>query len=75
MGTEPDNERVAQQARGVVADKPISGLLFILDRSTCFEIKYQVSDVPPKKRKTEEDMETEKVEVESTGGGFDAGGG
>ena len=59
----------------LLADKPISGLLFILDRSTCFEIKYQVSDVPPKKRKTQEDKETEKVEVESTGGGFDAGGG
>ena len=39
------------------------------------DITYQVSDVPPKKRKTQEDKETEKVEVESTGGGFDAGGG
>ena len=37
------------------------------------DITYQVSDVPPKKRKTQEDKETEKVEVESTGGGFDAG--
>ena len=39
------------------------------------DITNQVSEVPPKKRKTEEDMETEKIEVESTGGGFDAGGG
>ena len=39
------------------------------------DINNQVSDVPPKKRKTQEDNETEKVEVESTGGGFDAGGG
>ncbi len=39
------------------------------------DIEKQISDVPPKKRKTEEDKETEKVEVESTGGGFDAGGG
>ena len=39
------------------------------------DINNQVSDVPPKKLKTQEDKETEKVEVESTGGGFDAGGG
>jgi hypothetical protein len=38
------------------------------------DITNQVSDVPPKKRKTQEDKETEKVEVESTGVGFDAGG-
>ncbi len=38
-------------------------------------IDKQISDVPPKKRKTEEDKETEKVEIKSTGGGFDAGGG
>ena len=29
----------------------------------------------PKKRKTQEDKEIEKIEVESTGCGFDAGGG
>jgi hypothetical protein len=39
------------------------------------DITNQVSDVPPKKRKTKEDKETEKVEVESTGGGFNADGG
>ena len=39
------------------------------------DITSQVSDVPPKKRKTREDKEFEQVEVESTGGGFDAGGG
>ncbi|HEX9317673.1 MAG TPA: hypothetical protein VF884_01930 [Nitrososphaeraceae archaeon] len=39
------------------------------------DISNQTSDVPPKKRKTEGDKEIEKEEVESTGGGFDAGGG
>ena len=39
------------------------------------DINNRVSHVPPKKRKTQEDKETEKVEVESTSGGFDAGGG
>jgi hypothetical protein len=39
------------------------------------DITTQVSNVPPKKRKTQEDKEKEKLEVESTGGGFDAGGG
>ena len=39
------------------------------------DISNEVSDVPPKKRKTKEDKELEEVEVESTGGGFDAGGG
>ena len=39
------------------------------------DINNQVSDIPPKKRKTQEDKETEKVEVDPTGGGFDAGGG
>ena len=39
------------------------------------EINNQESNVPPKKRKTKEDKEFEKVEVESTGGGKDAGGG
>jgi hypothetical protein len=39
------------------------------------DINNQVSEVPPKKRKTQEDKEIEKIEVESTGGGFDAGGG
>ena len=38
------------------------------------DINNQVSEVPPKKRKTQEDKEIEKIEVESTGGGFDAGG-
>ena len=57
--------------------------MVITDRSPCNnryvkvdeDITNQVSDVPPKKRKTQGDKETEKVEVESTGGGFDAGGG
>ena len=39
------------------------------------DINNQVSEVPPKKRKTQEDKEIEKIEVESTGGRFDAGGG
>jgi len=39
------------------------------------DITNQVSDIPPRKRKTQEDKELEQVEVESTGGGFDAGGG
>lgn len=39
------------------------------------DISNQVSSVPPKKRKTKEVKELEEVEVESTGGGFDAGGG
>ncbi len=39
------------------------------------DIDNQISEVPPKKRKTQEDKEIEKIEVESTGGGFDAGGG
>jgi hypothetical protein len=39
------------------------------------DISNEVSDVPPKKRRTKEDKELEEVEVESTGGGFDAGGG
>ena len=38
------------------------------------DINNQVSEVPPKKRKTQEDKEIEKIEVESTGGGFDARG-
>jgi len=39
------------------------------------EIDAQRSNVPPKKRKTKEDKEFEELEVESTGGGVDAGGG
>jgi hypothetical protein len=39
------------------------------------EIVKQESDIPPKKKKTKEDKELEQLEVESTGGGFDAGGG
>ena len=39
------------------------------------DIINQVSNVPPMKLETQEDKETEKDEVESTGGGFDAGGG
>ncbi|MGA8843776.1 MAG: hypothetical protein WB511_09325 [Nitrososphaeraceae archaeon] len=39
------------------------------------EIDNQVSNVPPKKRKTKEDVEFEKLEVESTGGGAGGGGG
>jgi hypothetical protein len=39
------------------------------------EINNQESNVPPKKRKTKEDKEFEQLEVESTGGGKDAGGG
>lgn len=39
------------------------------------DITNQVSDVPLKKKKTQEDKEFEELEVESTGGGFDAGGG
>lgn len=31
-------------------------------------------DIPPYKRKMEEDKETEKIEGESKGGGFDTGG-
>ena len=37
------------------------------------DINNQISEVPPKKRKTQEDKEIEKIEVESTGGGFDSG--
>jgi hypothetical protein len=51
-------------------------LITCLDMSKVDEdINNQVSEVPPKKRKTQEDKEIEKIEVESTGGGFDAGGG
>jgi hypothetical protein len=39
------------------------------------QIEKQESDIPPKKKKSKEDKEFEQVEVESTGGGFDAGGG
>jgi hypothetical protein len=39
------------------------------------QIDNQESDIPPKKKKTKEDKEFEQAEVESTGGGFDAGGG
>jgi len=39
------------------------------------DISNQISEVPTKKRKTQEDKEIEKIEVESTGGGLDAGGG
>jgi len=39
------------------------------------QIDNQESDIPPKKKKTKEDKEFEEAEVESTGGGFDAGGG
>jgi hypothetical protein len=39
------------------------------------EIDNRVSNVPPKKRKTKEDVEFEKLEVESTGGGAGGGGG
>jgi hypothetical protein len=39
------------------------------------DINNQVSEVPPKKPKTQQYKEIEKIEVESTGGVFDAGGG
>lgn len=39
------------------------------------DITNQESQVPPKKRKTQKEKEFEQLEVESTGGGFDAGGG
>ena len=39
------------------------------------EIDNQMSNVPPKKRKTKEDVKFEEMEVESTGGGEGAGGG
>lgn len=39
------------------------------------DITNQLSDLPIKKKKTQEDKEFEELEVESTGGGFDAGGG
>lgn len=39
------------------------------------EIDKQESNIPPKKKKTKEDKEFDEAEVESTGGGFDAGGG
>jgi hypothetical protein len=38
------------------------------------EIDNQESSIPPKRKKTKEDKEFEEVEVESTGGGFNAGG-
>jgi hypothetical protein len=39
------------------------------------QIDKQESDIPPKKKKSKEDKQFEQAEVESTGGGFDAGGG
>lgn len=39
------------------------------------DIDKQESNIPPKKKKTKEDNEFDEAEVESTGGGFDAGGG